>query len=352
MPDLVISSLDFRPYAIPLVRPWRMAGRAFADRRGWVVAISTAVGMVGYGDCAPLPAMGTEDDRAAAAALKSAARMMPTRTVEGALAGLGWAGTPAARCALETALLDLLARKSGLSLARYLAADAADEVAVNAAIGGLDDGCPGRAAAALAAGFRVAKVKVGLAEDEGPRLCRLCASLGDRLRLRLDANGAWDEAAARRFLATVAHLPLDGLEEPLDHPTLPALQRLQAEVGFPLAVDESLGLLGPDALIASGAVRRLVVKPVLLGGLLPARTLAQKAGAAGLQVVVTSAIDTAIGVTAAAHLAASLEQGPAHGLATLDWLAADVAPRPTLSNGRLRLPVGFGLGIVPSDEIS
>ena len=62
----------------------------------------------------------------------------------------------------------------------------------------------------------------------------------------------------------------------------------------------------------------------------------------------TSVVDSAIGVTAAAHLAAALPAGPAHGLATLEWLAEDVATPPSIVAGKLQLAPGAGLGVIPT----
>ena len=92
----------------------------------------------------------------------------------------------------------------------------------------------------------------------------------------------------------------------------------------------------------------LVLKPMALGGLRATRELAVAAIDAGLGVVVTSVLDTAVGVAGALHLAASLP-GPerAHGLATVALL--EEAPLDGLDaphGGEMRLPKGPGLGVI------
>ncbi|WIM05185.1 MAG: o-succinylbenzoate synthase [Candidatus Nitricoxidivorans perseverans] len=304
--------LRLHPYCLPLRRPWIAASATLSERRGWLVEAIDADGTVGWGDCAPLPSA-------------------------------GMTGEAQVRWALETALIDLEARRRGLPLARLLGA-ANLSVPVNAALGPLDEGCAERAADAVAQGFRTAKLKVGVAPME-EELARL-RELGDGLRLRLDANRAWNEDEARRFLTAAANLPVEAIEEPLAEPTLDGLARLQAAVPFALAVDESMPALGAVALFASRAVRRLVLKPARVGGVLQALALARWAQAAGMDVVITSVVDSAIGVAAAAHLAAALG-GPAHGLATGAWLAADVAAPLPVAGGFLTLPDAPGLGIAP-----
>lgn len=313
-----IRRLRLHPYRLPLNRPWIAASATLSVRRGWLVEAAGEDGMAGWGDCAPLPSRGGADE-----------------------AQMRWA--------VETALVDLEARRRGVPLARLLGA-ASLSVPVNVALGPLDEGCAGRVASAAAQGFRIGKIKVGVAPID-VELARL-RELGGALRLRLDANRAWNEADARRFLLAIADLPdvhMDGVEEPLAAPTLDALMRLQSAVPFALAVDESLPALGAGALFASRAVRRLVLKPARVGGVLRTLVLARLAQAAGMEVVITSVVDSAVGVAAAAHLAAAIScdvaPGTAHGLATGGWLAEDVAPALPICDGRLILPDTPGLGM-------
>lgn len=343
-----VASVRVIRYALPLVRPWVAASATITVRRGRLLAVTDEDGITGWGDCAPLPSSGEDAVTRAFAALEAAAEAIGRQEAREDLPAR--IAVPEVRWAVETALLDLAARRDGLSLAALLgAAGPVAGVPVNAALGPLDDGCGSRAEAALAEGFVIAKVKVGLGPvaDEAARLVEVVSRTDRRLRLRLDANRAWSAAEAQRFLDDVADLPIDGVEEPLAGATVTALARLQARAAFPLAVDESLPLLGLDAVLDARAVRRLVIKPARLGGIAATLDHAAKAREAGVEVVLTSVVDSAVGVTAAAHLATAVAPDLAHGLATSPWLAEDVAPQPRLDRGRLLLPEGAGLGLVP-----
>lgn len=339
-----IAAARLIPYCLPLSRPWVAASATLLERRGWLLALTAADGTTGWGDCAPLPSSGAPGQERAAAALASLVATLAGKDTEspGEIDA-----PPEVRWALETALFDLAARRRGLPLARLLGArDLA--VPVNAALGALDASAPERAAVSLAQGFSVAKLKVGLAgiDAELDWLRAVAAATGGRLRLRLDANRAWPEAAARRFLTVAAELPVEAVEEPLAEPTLQSLAALQAALPFALAIDESLLQLGADALLSARAVRRLVLKPARLGGIRATLALAARARQAGIDVVITAVVDSAVGVTAAAHVAAALG-GPAHGLATSAWLAADVAEPLAIAAGHMRLPELPGLGMTP-----
>lgn len=346
-----IAAARLHPYVLPLKRPWVAARTTLHERRGTLLSLTGDDGVTGWGDCAALPSTAAAGHARVSAALTA---LLPQLAGADSVALLAHGTTlalPEVRWALQSALFDLAARASGLPLARYLGArDDSAAVSVNAALGALDETTAARAAEALAAGYGVAKIKVGVGvvERELDLLREVGVATGGRLQLRLDANRAWNERDARHFLTQIAALPIDAVEEPLQQPTVQQLRDLQRELPYPVAVDESLPQLGADALLERTAVRRLVVKPARIGGVLATRDLVQRAHGAGVEVVLTSVVDSAVGVTAAAHLAAATAPGIAHGLATLDWLAADVAVAPALRDGRLLLGDAPGLGLTPT----
>jgi o-succinylbenzoate synthase len=336
---------------LPLRQPWVSARGGFVVREGWLVRLVTDGGLIGYGDCAPLPQAGTESMGSAVACLSGWAATLPGLSLEVALGRVtaSAAEAPAACCGLETALLDLLAQQAGLPLARWLNPHSSAIVKVNATLGGLDGRVAERALAAAAEGYSVLKLKVGLAAgyEEIPLLHDLALSLPAGVSLRLDANCAWNEREAEDFLGALAGLPVESVEDPLVNPGMEGWRRLQAIVPFPLAADESLRLMGADAALSQPPVRRVVLKPMVMGGLAAALALANRAREADVGCVVTTTVDSAVGVTAALHLAAAVANDLAHGLATSAWLLCDVGVAPLVVAGVLRLENGPGLGCRP-----
>jgi len=350
---LHISACHLIPYYLPLRHPWRSARGIFTHRAGWLVRLESDSGLAGHGDCAPLPEAGSETPESALAYLQIQLPLLHGGEPQAALADLGGTHAPAARCALETALLDLAAQQAGVALAHCLNPCAPSAVRVNAVLGAMDDAVSARARAALEAGFSVLKLKVGLTapDIELAALHHLAGGLPPGAVLRLDANGAWRLNQAQRFIEQLDGLPVESLEEPLARPNIAGLRYLQALAPFPLAVDESLARLGADALLASAAVRRLVLKPMALGGVRPAYALARRAAEAGMECVATSTVDSMVGVAAAMHLAAALDNELAHGVATASWLARDVAKPLRLEKGWVYLDNAMaigGLGVCPS----
>jgi len=247
---------------------------------------------------------------------------------------------PAARCGVEMALIDLLAKQSGLTMASWLNSDASNKVQVNANLGKLDETTIQRLPGAD--GYSVIKLKVGMAsiKQELEWLQQLTAALPQGVSLRLDANRAWRFEQASEFLSAISLLPIESIEEPLATPNWEQLNRLQQASNIPLALDESLCKFDLTQLWQQPPVKRITLKPMVLGGLLPSLKLAQQAFDAGMDVIVTTTVDSAVGVWAATALAAALGhkgEAFAHGLATSQWLADNVAEPPTLQHGGIIL---------------
>ncbi len=344
--------LGLVPYRLALRRPWASARGGFPARCGWLV-IAEAQGMRGYGDCAPLPAAGTEHPGMAERRLGAcAAAALDLSETLAALASAPRGPTPAADFALECALCDLASRLAGTSLRRRLAASARDRISVNAALGPLIETHPGDLARAARAGFRVVKLKVGMTTPQLELQCLrdLTATLPPGLRLRLDANGVWDPATASRVISALADLPVESLEEPLHAPDWPTLAELQSIAPFPLALDESVVTRADTLDPARLPVRRIILKPAAIGGLHRTLSIARRLQGAGIEVVITSLVESAAGLWPTAQVAAAIGSSIPQGLATADWLRDDLGAPPQIRQGYLHLPDSPGSGFAPSDE--
>jgi len=345
-----LKKVRIQSYCLPLRQPWRSAAGNFDVRRGFLVTVEDDAGRKGYGDCAPLT--GTENEVQAKDWLSKQQTALAGLQTHTALNKLPAADhcPPAARCGLETALLDLVSRQHRLPLYRWLEPKASASVKVSINLGSLDKDTNTRLATAT--GFSVVKLKVGLlpVSQDIDNLQRLANALPDAVSLRLDANQAWNREQASLFIAGIANLPVECLEEPLHQPDLKELEELQMRAPFPLALDESLTQLSRQDILSDRPVARLILKPMLLGGLQTVLALGRKAQRAGLDCLVTTTVDSAVGCWAATHLAAALDadgDNMIHGLATSSWLSRDIAPPPPVRDGRIVLGENIGLGIQP-----
>ena len=192
-------------------------------------------------------------------------------------------------------------------------------------------------------GCRTAKVKVAergqrLADDVD-RVRAVRAAMGVEGRIRLDANGGWNVDEAEHAVHALAEFDLEYVEQPcasIDE--LVELRRRVKYMGIPIAADESVRRAAdPVAVARAGAADLLVIKAQPLGG--TRRALAVVAEA-GLPAVVSSALESSVGLAMGAALAAALPQLDYDcGLGTAALLAADVPADPLLPRGGM-LPVG------------
>lgn len=189
-----------------------------------------------------------------------------------------------------------------------------------------------------ASGCTTAKVKVGDAGDVA-RVEAVRDALGPDGRLRLDVNAAWDLDTAVDRLRALTRFDLEYVEQPVAD--LTGFARLRTRVDVPLAADESVRL-APDPLHIRGidAADVVILKVQPLGGVWRCLDVAE---ACGRPAVVSSAVETSVGLAAGLALAAALPDLPhACGLGTATLLSGDVVDEPLVPvDGRLpvRRPV-------------
>jgi o-succinylbenzoate synthase len=202
-----------------------------------------------------------------------------------------------------------------------------DMVGVNVTVPAVS---PDRARQIVAgSGCRTAKVKV--AEPGQPdcediaRVAAVREAIGADGRIRVDANGGWSVAHAARMLQELAPLRLEYAEQPCA--SLAELADLRRLVDVPLAADESIRKAeDPVAVRAAGAADIVVLKAQPLGGV---RLALRVAEACGLPVVVSSAVESSVGLAAGVALAAALPELPYDcGLGTMSLLTGDVTAEP------------------------
>lgn len=334
------------PFSLSLASPLGTAAGEITERRGLLVGLSVN-GQRGIGEATPLAGW-TESYDECRRSLESIAddrnnppeRPEPTKT-------------PAAAHAVDLAVSEARARKSGQPLAAWLRKQAdidgqpPDSVPVNATIGdGNVETTVSASVAAVERGFEWLKLKVGSRSVEGDldRVRAVTGTVGDDARIRLDANGAWSHTQARRVLKAIDDDDsIDYVEQPVAANDLDGLAALRGR-GTEIAVDESLASHSLDEILDAGAADVAILKPMALGG--PTRTvdIATQAQKAGLTPVVTTTVDAVVARTAAVHIAAAIPNLPACGLATGSLLVADLDDDPIeIHDGQAELPTGNGL---------
>jgi o-succinylbenzoate synthase len=299
---------------------WRIApigaARGRDEREAVIVAVQSDLGTTGLGEAAPLPGMSIDRIEDAERALTELAARLPLAIDSpGHATGLADRITtaPAARFAIETALLAALAQHARRSIASLWGTVPQGELACSVVV---DDELD-----ALAARTRWLKVKVGdVSFAADLERARRIARAVPGAQLRIDANRSWPRERVLERLHALANLPVQYVEEPCEG----AHELLAERLPVPIALDESLVALGPRELataLASPQLAALVLKPTVLGGFARCLALADAAREHGHAPVVTHALEGPIGTAACVELARAIAADVAVGLAPHPALA-------------------------------
>jgi o-succinylbenzoate synthase len=206
-----------------------------------------------------------------------------------------------------------------------------DRVPVNCTVPAVD---PDRAVQVVRAshGCRTAKVKVAepgqTFDDDLRRLVAVREELGDSGRLRIDVNGRWSVEEAVSSIERLGWLDLEYVEQPCA--TVEELAEVRHRVDVPIAADESIRRADDPLRVAEmRAADIAVLKVQPLGGVRRCLRIAERID---LPVVVSSALETSVGIAAGVALAAALPSLPfACGLATVSLLEHDVVDDPLVA---------------------
>jgi o-succinylbenzoate synthase len=316
----VIHARRLIEHSFPLDPPPRSAAGSWQERHSLLLVLEDGAGNTGLGEAAPLPGFSADALDGAHAALSSLlGRALPphdpARDVTDALsAASAGVKSPAARAALEAALLDIWARQSARPAWQLLRRDSDGPArAVSLAVW-LPDGAEAALAAARSAarrGVGAFKVKLdarrGL-EDGVRTLEALRGTLGAAVSLRADANRSATRRELEPYVERLRAVALEWLEEPTSEPLTEAL-------GVPIALDESLepDLARPD-FAARPFVAALVLKPTALGGIARCLELGRDAQNRGRVACASHTLEGPLGFMTTAALAVALGPKCAHGL--------------------------------------
>lgn len=354
-----ITAAQAEPLEVPLREPFTIATAQMVATRAALITIA-ADATVGLGEAACLPPVTRED---LPDVMLAAERLLPRlvgNAVESpeacaSLAASHAQETPVLAAALECALVDALARSRGTNVAglfgiasttRTLESDITIPIAGEAEmmrVGSLWH----------SAGFRAFKAKVGKSwEEESRALCNMHASLPG-LRFRLDANAGF---TAKEALAMLSELRRHGVvvecfEQPCARDDLDGMAAVVREGDVDVVADESLRSAADlDLLVRSRAATSVNLKLVKLGGFGPSLALGLRALREGLGIMVGGMVETRLGMTCAATLAACLPKVKYADLDTAWLLASDPFVGGFASEGPMITMIeGHGFGVSRAD---
>ena len=323
-----------------------------------VVEITTASGIKGYGETSALLDVVETVAERVVAPLALGKRASDIERLHRHVLGAGYyhhkRAAVMALCAVEMAMWDALARIANQPLCQLWGGRWRNEVEV-AAYALIGD--PVRLAEELktwhAEGYSQFKIKIGSGEAKDIALVRAARdALGEGVHLRADVNGAWTRPTARRQLEKLRECDLAYVEQPLELDDLEGHAELRRLQPTPIALDESVYTPQDMANVVRAAAADVVLAdPHEAGGLWQARKVATIAEVFGLPATLHSGGELGISQAANLHLAASLPE-MRYAIDTQYALYDDdiLPERLAITQGRMAVPTGPGLGVVPDLE--
>lgn len=305
------ASVDRR--TLRLSKPYSIAGRRIESADNLIVRVTDRSGLTGLGAGTPAPAITGETMPSALKAARIALDFC-NRWAEPAKSPFRspqldaiLRGAPAARAAVEMALLDLDARRQGRPLVDCLGRHhhrlpTSVTIGIQTAESALRD-----ADRHLSAGFGILKVKLGDNVDADISLMRrLRATVGRGVRLRVDANQGYTVAELELFLAATAELGIELVEQPLPRGAWvnhPLISRHGADRPPFVADEDLIDADDADKLARAKPYEVFNIKLMKCGGVTAARDIAARAQAEGISLMWGCMDESCIGIAAALHTA-------------------------------------------------
>ena len=309
-----IISIDIYKLKILFNQPLKVAIGTTDGADNVVVKMTTDTGLVGWGEASPCAYISGDTQAtnlAIAPALAALVLGMDPLAIEARMTEINRfiIGEPSMRSAFDMALYDIAAKAAGMPLYQFLGGEQR-AIRTDLTIG-LQDTVSESVAEAkkiLAAGFDAIKMKVGrqgLADVEHVKAVRELA--GPDIAIKIDSNQGWDYPTAVANIEAMAPLKLQYSEQPLAVWDTENLARLRDKVSLPICADESV-FDDKDALklIKAGAADYLNIKLGKAGGMHTGIKINAIAQAAGCKCMIGCFSESALALTASAHMAMAL----------------------------------------------
>ena len=309
-----IEEIAYGTIEVPLVRPFKTALRSVTVLESILVRITTASGLVGYGETAPTEAITGETKESILQGIAQIAKVLMSRDIsekESILLLLSQSidRNLNAKSALEIALYDLFSQKAGKPLYHYLGGDrtvfeTGITISLNDTATMVQD-----AQEAQSRGFGSLKIKLGdHYREDIARIEAISHALGQVLPLKLDANQGWSVEDSVAFLQAIETkgIPIELIEQPVAKENIGGLRWIKERTTIPLLADESV-FFPEDArvLLESDAVDMINIKLDKCGGISKALEIADLCHAFGVECMIGCMMEGAVSVGAAAHVASA-----------------------------------------------
>ena len=300
---------------IPLKKPFKTALREVFFAEDIIVQVVADTGEVGFGNAPPTLVITGDGQQSVAAAIREvlAPKLvgMDVDNLEGIMTTIQGAlhHNYSAKAAMDIAIHDLFCKRYGMPLHRFLGGYRQSlqtdlTISVNAPEEMVEDSL-----AAVAAGYRELKIKVGTdAALDLKRVQAIRQAVGNEIRLRLDANQGWKAKEAVRIIRIFEDkgLDIELIEQPVAAHDFAGLKYVTENVETNIMADEAaFGPVEVFQLLSMRACDLISIKLMKAGGIYNAVKILNLAETMGVECMMSCMLESNVGITAAASLAAA-----------------------------------------------
>ena len=354
------KSIETLLVEIPTIRPHKMAVATMQTQTLVLVKVSTEDGFIGWGEATTIGGLGYGEESPESVKTNIQTYFAPLLKT---LNGLNVAqtmhiinrhinGNRFAKCAIQTALLDIQAQRLGLPLSEVLGGRLRDSISVLWVLASGNTEKDILEAQKMIANKRhnVFKLKIGSrpVEQDVEHVLAIKKALGDDISIRVDVNRAWSELTAIKGIQMLQDGGVDLIEQPCAINNIDAMERLTRKFDIAIMADESL--MGPQSayeLAKRNAASVFAVKIAQSGGLLEGCEVGKIANLAGIDLYGGTMLEGPIGTIASAHVFSTFSN-LAYGTELFGplLLTEQILKTPLkYENFELQIPTGLGLGI-------
>lgn len=352
-----IANIETFQVAVPLIKPFKTALRTVEVAQAIFVKVTCDSGLIGWGEAPPTHVITGDHLKGIEGAITDV--LLPFLLGKSLLQyemifqGMNeiLVGNASAKAAVDMALYDCISQHCGLPLYQFLGGykdkiETDFTVSVNGPEEMGED-----AVSYVKKGFNVLKVKVGkdYPTKDVERIQEIRRRVGKDIKIRLDANQGWPVKDAIRVIRKMEDLQLniELVEQPVKAFDIEGLKQVTDAVDTLIMADETV--FSPKQafeVVKTRSADLINIKLMKSGGIYQAQKINELAEVSGMECMVGSMIETKLGITAAAHLAASKKNITRFDFDAPLMLAKDVISGGIKYTGRkISLPTEPGLGI-------
>ncbi|WP_180009436.1 MULTISPECIES: muconate/chloromuconate family cycloisomerase [unclassified Acinetobacter] len=354
------KSIETLLVEIPTIRPHKMAVATMQTQTLVLIKITTEDGYIGWGEATTIGGLGygeespesirTNIETYFSPLLKTLTGLNVAQTMQAIKRNIN--GNRFAKCAIQTALLDILAQRLNLPLSEVLGGRLRDSLPVLwvLASGNTEKDIAEAQKMIAAKRHNIFKLKIGSrpVEADVEHVLAIKKALGSDISIRVDVNRAWSELDAIKGIQLLQDGGVDLIEQPCAIDNIDAMRRLTRRFDIAIMADESL--MGPQTayqLARQNSASVFAVKVAQSGGLIEGCEVSKIAKLAGIDLYGGTMLEGPVGTIASAH-AFSTFDNLAYGTELFGplLLTEEILKTPLqYQDFELKIPTTAGLGI-------